>query len=97
MQTVLIAHGVFAAFGYGFGDIDALARINFWWLTVRIMGAVGMWSICNPFSTTYHETSCLCRAGLLCIPNLHIVKVTNHPNIHHMCELLLCSFAVVDP
>ncbi|KAK0236466.1 hypothetical protein EDD85DRAFT_938229 [Armillaria nabsnona] len=40
MQTVLIAHDVFAAFGYGFGDIDALARINFFWLTVPIMGAV---------------------------------------------------------
>ncbi|KAK0194318.1 hypothetical protein F5146DRAFT_430583 [Armillaria mellea] len=40
MQTVLIAHDVFATLGYGFGDIDALARINFFWLTVPIMGAV---------------------------------------------------------
>ncbi len=94
VQTILVAHDTFATFGYGFGDMDALARINFFWLTVPIMSAVGAHSVCYLFSVTYQEISCLCRAGLLCIPNLHTVKITNHPNIRHLC-LLLCSFSVV--
>ncbi|KAK0236463.1 hypothetical protein EDD85DRAFT_954322 [Armillaria nabsnona] len=40
VQTILVAHDTFATFGYGFGDMDALARINFFWLTVPIMSAV---------------------------------------------------------
>ncbi|KAK0236406.1 hypothetical protein EDD85DRAFT_640199 [Armillaria nabsnona] len=40
VQTVLIARDVFATFGYGFGDMDALTRVNLSWLTIPIMGAV---------------------------------------------------------
>ncbi|PBK84766.1 hypothetical protein ARMGADRAFT_604653 [Armillaria gallica] len=40
VQTVLVAHDTFAMFGYGFGDIDALTRINFRWLIVPLMSAV---------------------------------------------------------
>ncbi|KAK0236470.1 hypothetical protein EDD85DRAFT_954338 [Armillaria nabsnona] len=40
VQTILVAHDMFATFGYGFGDIDALTRMNFLWLTVPIMSAV---------------------------------------------------------
>ncbi|PBK82350.1 hypothetical protein ARMGADRAFT_1090403 [Armillaria gallica] len=40
VQTMLIAHDMFARFGYGFGDIDALTKTDFNWLTVPIMGAV---------------------------------------------------------
>ncbi|KAK0484821.1 hypothetical protein IW261DRAFT_859690 [Armillaria novae-zelandiae] len=40
VQTVLITHDVFATFGYGFGDIDALTRTNSFWLAVPIMSAV---------------------------------------------------------
>ncbi|PBK82348.1 hypothetical protein ARMGADRAFT_1090401 [Armillaria gallica] len=40
VQTILVAHDTFATFGYGFGDIDALTRMNFLWLTVPIMSAV---------------------------------------------------------
>ncbi|KAK0194314.1 hypothetical protein F5146DRAFT_1119572 [Armillaria mellea] len=40
VQTILVAHDTFATFGYGFGDMDALAKINFFWLTVPIMSAV---------------------------------------------------------
>ncbi|KAK0480961.1 hypothetical protein EDD18DRAFT_1363566 [Armillaria luteobubalina] len=40
VQTTLISHDVFSAFGYGFGDMDALTRENFYWLTVPIMNAV---------------------------------------------------------
>ncbi len=29
VQTILIAHDSFAVFGYGFGDMEALARLNF--------------------------------------------------------------------
>ncbi|KAK0224828.1 hypothetical protein EDD85DRAFT_959064 [Armillaria nabsnona] len=40
VQTMLVAHNVFAMFGYGFGDIDTLTRMYFTWLTVPIMSAV---------------------------------------------------------
>ncbi|KAK0194324.1 hypothetical protein F5146DRAFT_1035258 [Armillaria mellea] len=40
VQTMLIAHDVFATFGYGFGDMDALTRVNLYSLTVPILGAV---------------------------------------------------------
>ncbi len=55
VQTILVAHDMFATFGYGFGDIDALTRMNFSWLTVPIMSAVGSRSNCYPFSVTYLE------------------------------------------
>ncbi len=41
VQTMLVAHDAFAMFGYGFGDMDALNRLNFSWLTVPVMGTVG--------------------------------------------------------
>ncbi len=93
VQTMLTAHNVFATFGYGFGDMDALNKMNFNWLTVPIMSAVGVQNICCQFAITYHDISCLCWASLLCIPNLHSVKVTNHPDTCHLCSLL-CSFPV---
>ncbi|SJL07013.1 uncharacterized protein ARMOST_10356 [Armillaria ostoyae] len=40
LQTMLVAHDMFAMYGYGFGDIDALTKTNFNWLTVPIMSAV---------------------------------------------------------
>ncbi|KAK0236468.1 hypothetical protein EDD85DRAFT_744777, partial [Armillaria nabsnona] len=40
VQTMLVAHDMFAMFGYSFGDIDTLTRTNFNWLTVPIMSAV---------------------------------------------------------
>ncbi|PBK84778.1 hypothetical protein ARMGADRAFT_942994, partial [Armillaria gallica] len=40
VQTMLVAHDAFATYGYGFGDMDALTRMNFNWLTVPIMSAV---------------------------------------------------------
>ncbi|KAK0484809.1 hypothetical protein IW261DRAFT_858958 [Armillaria novae-zelandiae] len=40
VQTMLVAHDAFAMFGYGFGDIDALTRVNFFWLIGPIMSAV---------------------------------------------------------
>ncbi len=89
VQTMFITHDVFATFGYGFGDMDALTAKHLYWFTVPIMSAIGAHSICYPFSVTYLEFSCWYRAGLLCIPNLHIVEVTNHLDIHHLCELLL--------
>ncbi|PBK84760.1 hypothetical protein ARMGADRAFT_1169969 [Armillaria gallica] len=39
-QTMLVAHDAFAVFGYGFGDMDALTRINFFWLIGPIMSAI---------------------------------------------------------
>ncbi len=93
VQTMLISHDVFATFGYGFGDMDALTANNLSWFTVPIMSAVGARSNSYPFSVTYLEFSCWCGASLLCIQNLHIVEVTNHPDIHHLCSLL-CSFSV---
>ncbi len=93
VQTMLIAHDAFAMYGYGFGDIDALTRLNYNWLSVPIMSAIGAQNICCRISITYHEISCLCWAGLLCIPNLHSVKVTNHPDTRHLCSLL-CSYPV---
>ncbi|KAK0484816.1 hypothetical protein IW261DRAFT_1668927 [Armillaria novae-zelandiae] len=40
VQTMFVARDAFAIFGYGFGDMDALTRMNFLWLTVPIMSAV---------------------------------------------------------
>ncbi|PBK66276.1 hypothetical protein ARMSODRAFT_356319 [Armillaria solidipes] len=40
VQTMLIAHDTFATFGYGFGDIDALTRMNYNWLSAPIMSGV---------------------------------------------------------
>ncbi|KAK0223758.1 hypothetical protein IW262DRAFT_1458791 [Armillaria fumosa] len=40
VQTILVAHDAFATFGYGFGDIHALTRMNYFWLTVPVMSAV---------------------------------------------------------
>ncbi|SJL10193.1 uncharacterized protein ARMOST_13577 [Armillaria ostoyae] len=40
VQTMFIARDVFATFGYGFGDMDALTRLNFNWLTIPITGAL---------------------------------------------------------
>ncbi len=93
VQTMLIARDTFVTFGYGFGDVEALTRMNYNWLTVPIMSAVCARSVRYPFSVTYHEYSRRCQAGLLCVPNFHIVKITNHPDIPHLC-LLLCSFSV---
>ena len=93
VQAMLIAHDMFATFGYGFGDMDALTRVDLYAPTVPILGAIGAQNICCRFAITYHDISCLCRAGLLCIPYLHSVKVTNHPNTRHLCSLL-CSFPV---
>ncbi|PBK74734.1 hypothetical protein ARMSODRAFT_1080422 [Armillaria solidipes] len=41
VQTMLVAHDAFATFGYGFGDMDALTGMNFFWLAGPIMSAVG--------------------------------------------------------
>ncbi|PBK84793.1 hypothetical protein ARMGADRAFT_943024, partial [Armillaria gallica] len=40
VQMMLIAHDAFAMYGYGFGDIDALTRLNYNWLSVPIMSAI---------------------------------------------------------
>ncbi|KAK0451653.1 hypothetical protein EV421DRAFT_1976493 [Armillaria borealis] len=40
VQTMLIAHDAFAMYGYGFGDIDALTKLNYNWLYVPIMSAI---------------------------------------------------------
>ncbi|KAK0484831.1 hypothetical protein IW261DRAFT_860259 [Armillaria novae-zelandiae] len=39
-QTMLVAHDMFALFGYGFGDMNALTKTNLNWLAVPIMSAV---------------------------------------------------------
>ncbi|PBK66304.1 hypothetical protein ARMSODRAFT_1021505 [Armillaria solidipes] len=62
VQTIFVAYDMFATFGYGFGDMDVLTGVHFYWLTDTLLGAV----------------------GLLCIPDLHSVKVTNHLNIYHL-------------
>ncbi|KAK0194326.1 hypothetical protein F5146DRAFT_1135089 [Armillaria mellea] len=40
VQTMLVVHDAFATFGYGFGDMDALNRLNFSWLTGPVLSAV---------------------------------------------------------
>ncbi|SJK98192.1 uncharacterized protein ARMOST_01453 [Armillaria ostoyae] len=39
VQTILVSHDVFATFGYGFGDIEALTEVHFNWLIIPIMSA----------------------------------------------------------
>ncbi|KAK0486440.1 hypothetical protein IW261DRAFT_797893 [Armillaria novae-zelandiae] len=40
VQTMLITHDAFAMFGYGFGDIEALTDIHFYWLSIPVMGGL---------------------------------------------------------
>ncbi|PBK82333.1 hypothetical protein ARMGADRAFT_1090390 [Armillaria gallica] len=40
VQTMFITHDVFATFGYGFGDMDALTAKHLYWFTVPIMSAI---------------------------------------------------------
>ncbi|KAK0236478.1 hypothetical protein EDD85DRAFT_954346 [Armillaria nabsnona] len=40
VQTMLITYDGFSTFGYGFGDMDALTRVDFYALTVPITGAI---------------------------------------------------------
>ncbi|KAK0226534.1 hypothetical protein IW262DRAFT_1243695, partial [Armillaria fumosa] len=40
VQTILIAHGAFTVFGYGFDDLEALTEVNFDGLIVPIMVAI---------------------------------------------------------
>ncbi|KAK0485596.1 hypothetical protein EDD18DRAFT_673532 [Armillaria luteobubalina] len=39
-QTIFLTHDAFAMFGYGFGDLDALTDIHFYWLFGPIMSAI---------------------------------------------------------
>ncbi|PBK86500.1 hypothetical protein ARMGADRAFT_1086347 [Armillaria gallica] len=39
VQTILVSHDIFATFGYGFGNIEALTEVHFNWLIVPIMSA----------------------------------------------------------
>ncbi len=45
VQTILVSHDIFAMFGYGFGNIEALTEVHFNWLIIPIMSAVGTSSI----------------------------------------------------
>ncbi|KAK0459901.1 hypothetical protein IW261DRAFT_426718 [Armillaria novae-zelandiae] len=40
VQTILLTHDAFATFGYGFGDLDALTDMHFYWLFGPIMSAI---------------------------------------------------------
>ncbi|KAK0226571.1 hypothetical protein IW262DRAFT_776848 [Armillaria fumosa] len=39
VQTMLVSHDIFAVFGYGFGDLEAVTKMRFNWLTVPVMSA----------------------------------------------------------
>ncbi|KAJ6566530.1 hypothetical protein B0H19DRAFT_1374071 [Mycena capillaripes] len=41
MQTIVLTHDGFAAFGYGFSDIAALNKVRFYWLTSPVVGGLG--------------------------------------------------------
>ncbi|KAJ6528761.1 hypothetical protein DFH09DRAFT_1327581 [Mycena vulgaris] len=40
VQTILITHDAFATFGYSFGDVSAVTRLRFDWLTMPIIGGL---------------------------------------------------------
>ncbi|KAK0454345.1 hypothetical protein EV421DRAFT_1896271 [Armillaria borealis] len=40
VQTMFVTHDALAMFGYGFGDLEALTRMDFNWLVVPVMGGV---------------------------------------------------------
>jgi hypothetical protein len=42
VQTILITHGFFAIFGFGFADPAALLNVDFGWLAIPIMSGLGM-------------------------------------------------------
>ncbi|KAJ7639929.1 hypothetical protein B0H17DRAFT_886015, partial [Mycena rosella] len=48
-QTMLFTHDVFATFGYGFADVSALANLGFDWLTIAVMGGLGVCLIGQSF------------------------------------------------
>ncbi len=52
VQTILASYDVFAMFGYGFGDLDALTHIHFNWLIIPIMSAVSA-SLCAASSVHF--------------------------------------------
>ncbi|SJK98153.1 uncharacterized protein ARMOST_01414 [Armillaria ostoyae] len=40
VQTMFVTYDALAMFGYGFGDLEALTRMDFNWLVVPVMGGV---------------------------------------------------------
>ncbi|KAK0183643.1 hypothetical protein F5146DRAFT_1148915 [Armillaria mellea] len=40
VQTIFVTHDALAMFGYGFGDLEALTRMDFNWVAVPVMGGV---------------------------------------------------------
>ncbi|PBK82218.1 hypothetical protein ARMGADRAFT_1001878 [Armillaria gallica] len=40
VQTMLLTNDAFARFGYGFGHIEALADMHFYWLVIPVMGTI---------------------------------------------------------
>ncbi|SJL07009.1 uncharacterized protein ARMOST_10352 [Armillaria ostoyae] len=40
VQTMLVAHDAFAMYGYGFGDMDAVTRMNHDWINIPIISAI---------------------------------------------------------
>ncbi|PBK87028.1 hypothetical protein ARMGADRAFT_1168900 [Armillaria gallica] len=40
IQTMFVTHDALAMFGYGFGDLEVLTRMDFNWLVVPVMGGV---------------------------------------------------------
>ncbi|KAK0486449.1 hypothetical protein IW261DRAFT_1590725 [Armillaria novae-zelandiae] len=40
VQTMILSHDAFAMFGYGFGDLDALTDVHFYWLFGPILSTI---------------------------------------------------------
>jgi hypothetical protein len=41
VETILVTHDAFAAFGYGYGDLSALTNVGFAWLSIPVMSGLG--------------------------------------------------------
>jgi hypothetical protein len=78
VETILVTHDSFAAFGYGFGDISALTRIDFNWLSIPIMSGLGNFdakSSCLALTSAALIHSCFHWAGVLRLPYSCVVKI----------------------
>ncbi|KAK0221082.1 hypothetical protein EDD85DRAFT_960605 [Armillaria nabsnona] len=78
VQTILVAHDTIAMFGYGFGDMDALTRLNYNWITVPITSAVaaGMAQVFYAYRIFVVSRSRIIPIFIICISMTSSVAAT---------------------
>ncbi|KAJ7205161.1 hypothetical protein GGX14DRAFT_644905, partial [Mycena pura] len=91
VQTVLLTHDGFAAFGYGFGDFAALTAVRFYWFTSPMVGGLGIFSPHRDcwIGTLIGIPSCFHGPIILRIPcTCIIIRISNYPSVDRSGEFL---------